>query len=157
MADKIINDEIVKTSNAAPQLSVETLLKMLVDSQKQNAEANRQLADAMLESRKPYIDPKVLQQKQTELEEKAKAVAITLAQRQYLKTNCSHLREIDNTSNIKWMEHSNGIVKGVCGNCFSEFDTRNPADFALIRGDAKASRNMGRAGQHSKTRLIGHA
>ena len=150
-------ENIEKTKFAAPTLSTDTLLKMLVDAQRDAAESNRKLAEAMLESRKPYVDPKVLAQKQAELEEKKKAVEIALAQKRYLRENCSHLREIDNTSNIKWMQHSNGIIKGVCGSCFSEFDTRNPNDFALIRGDAKAARNMGKAGQHTFTRRVGQA
>ena len=155
MADKI-NDEVIVKSNQPATLSVDVLLKMLVDSQKQNAEANTKLAEALLESRKPYVDPKVLAQKQAELEDMRRAVEVEIQTRRYKKLNCSHLREYDNKSNIKWMEHSNGIIKGVCGSCFSEFDTRNKEDFVLLRTDAKGISNMGRAGQHAQTRRIGH-
>jgi hypothetical protein len=157
MAEKNNDDHVVKSNLPAPQFTTEQLLAMLIASQKDNAESNKKLAEAILEGRKPYIDPKVLAAKQAELEERAKAVAIEANTRAFNKANCSHLRDIDNTSNIKWMEHSNGIILGVCGNCHSQFDARQPKDYALLRGDAKAARNMGRAGQHAQNRRIGHA
>lgn len=135
-------------------LSTEQLMKMLVDSQKAQADSNAKLAEALLESRKPYIDPKVLAQKQQELEEKRRAVALELRNRQARKQGCPHIRD-NGTPNIKWMEHSNGITKGVCGSCFSEFDTRNQADLLLLRRDIKSIRNMGRAGGHAKQNVIG--
>ena len=66
MADE--KDRIQKVDSPAA-LSNETLLKMLIDSQRQQAEAQKELAAALIESRKPYVDPKVLAQKQQELEE----------------------------------------------------------------------------------------
>jgi hypothetical protein len=44
------------------------------------------------------------------------------------------------------MEHSNGIILGVCGTCFSQFDaTHNAKDRALLQRDGTAKKNMGRA------------
>jgi hypothetical protein len=141
--------EIVKVNTPAG-LSTETLLKMLVDAQTQAAEANQQLAEALLESRKPYVDPAVLEQKRLAMEQRQKDVALELRKRVMTKAQCPHLRTNSDGSfgdklNIKWMEHSNGIIKGVCGTCFSEFDTRNPKDLDFLRKDGKAFKNMGHA------------
>jgi hypothetical protein len=151
MADE--KDRIQKVDSPAA-LSNETLLKMLIDSQRQQAEAQKELAAALIESRKPYVDPKVLAQKQQELEEKRKAIEIELRNRQARKAGCPHIRD-NGTPNIKWMEHSNGITKGVCGGCFSEFDTRNREDLQLLRRDIKSIKNMGRAGSHARIGTIG--
>ena len=151
MADE--KDRIPKVDSPAA-LSNETLLKMLIDSQRQQAEAQKELAEALIESRKPYVDPKVLAQKQQELEEKRKAIEIELRNRQARKAGCPHIRD-NGTPNIKWMEHSNGITKGVCGGCFSEFDTRNREDLQLLRRDIKSIKNMGRAGSHARIGTIG--
>ena len=135
-------------------LSTEMLLKMLIDVQKQAAESNKELAASILESRKPYVDPRVLEQKRLALEERQAEIRRELRRRQLTKQQCPHVRE-NGTSSINWMEHSNNIVKGVCGNCFSEFDTRNQADLQLLRTNPKAIKQMGRAGQHANNRQIG--
>jgi hypothetical protein len=139
-------DEVTKTPEAA--LSMDTVLKMLIDSQNQNAESNRLLAEALLESRKPYVDPNVLRQKELALEERRAEIKRTMAIRIATKSGCPHIRD-NGTSNIKWMQHSNNIVKGVCGSCFSEFDSRNKADMDLLRHDPKSIKSMGRAGNHA--------
>jgi hypothetical protein len=152
MADKDSN--IIKTDQPAG-FSNDQLLKMVVDGQKAQAESLRLLSDALIESRKPYVDPKIVAAKQAELEDMKRAVDLELRTRAIRKASCSHLREYDNRSNIKWMQHSNNIIKGVCGSCFSEFDTRNGADFNLLRGDQKGIANMGRAGVHAASHKIG--
>ena len=135
-------------------LSTEMLLKLLIDTQTQAAESNKQLADAILESRKPYVDPRVLEQKRIALEERQNEIRRELRRRIATKAQCPHVRD-NGTSSINWMEHSNNIVKGVCSNCFSEFDTRNQADLNLLRTNPKALKAMGRAGQHATNRYIG--
>ena len=138
--------------------SYEELLKMLADSQKANAEALKEMASALLESRKPYVDPKVLEQKAQALEERRKQILNEQRAKVATKRNCPHIREVNGTPNIKWMQHSNGIVLGVCGTCFSQFDaTRNAEDRELFRKDLKSMRNMGRAGEHAKRTEIAYA
>ena len=148
------NEKPVQKADSPAGYSNEQLLKMVLDGQKAQAESNKLLAEALIESRKPYVDPKVLAQKQQELEEKRKAIEIELRNRQARKAGCPHIRD-NGTPNIKWMEHSNGITKGVCGGCFSEFDTRNREDLQLLRRDIKSIRNMGRAGNHARIGTIG--
>lgn len=70
-----------------------------------------------------------------------------LKERVNRKKECSHRRD-NGTLNIKWMEHSHFQILGVCGQCFSQFDTRNPADNLFFQEDIKAQRNMGHAGMH---------
>jgi hypothetical protein len=70
---------------------------------------------------------------------------------------CKHLRHRrteNGLSNIKWMEHSNRIVKGVCGTCFAEFDTRKPEDLLLWQQDPRAAKNMGRAIDPNPPKLL---
>ena len=136
-------------------LTNDQLLKMLVDVQKEAANSNRLLAEALLESRKPYIDPAVLEAKRKAGEEREKEVAQTMRIKIATKAQCPHLRTNSDGSygdklNIKWMEHSQGIIKGVCGTCFSEFDTRNPKDVEVLRRDGKAMKNMGRARENTR-------
>ena len=136
-------------------LSTDQLLKMLVDAQKENAANQKLLAEALLESRKPYIDPAVLEAKRKAGEEREKEVAQTMRIKIATKAQCPHLRTNSDGSygdklNIKWMEHSQGIIKGVCGTCFSEFDTRNPKDVEFLRRDGKAMKNMGRARENTR-------
>jgi len=153
MSEEKNTSEIPKTKLPAG-LSVETLLQMLIQTQTQLAESQKQVADAILESRKPYVDPAVLEAKRQALEERRKQIQLELFQKQETKRQCPHTRvnsdSEGNTSfseipNIKWMEHSNGIILGVCGTCFSTFDSRNPKDRAFLAKDGKAIRNMGRA------------
>ena len=134
-------------------LSTEMLLKMLIDVQKQAAESNKELAASILESRKPYVDPRVLEQKRLALEERQNEIRRELRRRIATKQQCPHVRD-NGTSSINWMEHSNNIVKGCCSNCFSEFDTRNADDLKLLRSNPKAIKSMGRAGQHANNRAI---
>lgn len=140
--------DIKKVDTPAPALSTDMLLKLLIDAQNENAKNQKLLAEALLESRKPYVDPAVLEQKRIAAEERKEQVRITLLQRSETKRQCPHKRtNSDGTYgdklNIKWQEHSNGIIKGVCGTCFSEFDTREPKDLAFL--DGVSMKNMGRA------------
>jgi hypothetical protein len=139
---------ITRVDSPAP-LGVETLMKMLIESQAETAKANKALAEAIMESRKPYVDPKVLEQKRKDLEDRQKQIQQDQRIRAATKRICPHVRE-NGTQNIKWMEHSNGITMGVCGTCRSEFDTRNPEDLALLRRDLKSIKNMGRSGSHAR-------
>lgn len=149
------HDNVVKVNTPAPQLSTDQLLQLLVDTQRENSQNQKLLAEALLESRKPYVDPAVLEAKRQAGEEKRKAVAITILQRTETKKQCLHRRtNSDGTfgekMNIKWQEHSNGIVLGVCGTCQSPFDARNPEDLKFLRMDGVAIKNMGRARENTR-------
>ena len=136
---------IEKVSTPAPTFTNEQLIKLLIDQQRETAKAYEKLGEALLESRKPYVDPAVLKAKQLELEERRRQVALEWRKRVATKRQCRHMRTqaglngeltfIEGKYNIKWHEHSNGIVTGVCGTCFSQFDTRNPEDRKLAAAD----------------------
>ena len=136
-------------------LSNADLIKLVMDTQKQLADALKEQSEALRESRKPYVDPAVLAQKQKDLEQRQKDVALEMRKRVLTKAQCPHLRTNSDGSfgdklNIKWMEHSQGIIKGVCGTCFSEFDTRNPKDVVFLRRDGASMKNMGRARENTR-------
>jgi hypothetical protein len=143
----------VKRVETEATLSVNDLMKLLIQTQGELAKSQKELSEAILESRKPYVDPKVLAQKKQELEERRKQIERDQRIKIATKRICPHRRE-NGTLNVKWHEHSNGITKGMCGECFSEFDTRNPEDLALLRQDLKAIKNMGRAGGHARRGAI---
>lgn len=129
---------------------MEMLLQMFIEQQKETAKSNRELADSILEGRKPYVDPRVIEERKQRAADRKALVDMELRNRKNARLYCSHLNE-GGHSNIKWMQHSNGIILGVCGNCRSEFDaTRNREDALLLRANPKAIRNMGRAGEHAR-------
>ena len=143
-------DKIFSQVNApAPAISADMLVQMLLETQKQLAESQRELAASIRESRIPYVDPNVLKQKEMDNAERRAMVESTARQKAATKKVCPHTR-FNGTSNIKWHEHSNGITLGVCGTCFSVFDTRDQADLQILRGDLKSQQSMGRAGSHAR-------
>jgi hypothetical protein len=153
MSKEAQQEPSVQRANFPATMTMETLMAMFLENQKQLAEAQSKLAEAILEARKPYVDPKVLEAKRLAGEERRKEIELQMRIKVATKKRCPHIRE-NGTPNIKWMEHSNGITKGVCGQCFSEFDTRNPADLDILRRDLKSIKNMGRAGSHARRGTI---
>lgn len=154
MSNKEERDALQVPKTGTPALlTVEQLATMLLQTQQQLAESQGKLAEAILEARKPYVDPKVLEAKRQELEERRKMIEMDAAERAARKKICPHERE-NGTPNIKWQQHSNNIVLGVCGTCFSQFDARRPEDLALLRRDLKSQKNMGRAGAHAVRGLV---
>jgi hypothetical protein len=152
-----MSEETKKVAVSAPSLdglSNDMIIKLLLQTQIDAVAANKALADALLESRKPWVDPHVIEQKRIALEEQHEATRKEFERRKNAKTQCPHVRD-NGTSSINWMEHSNNIVKGVCSGCPSEFDARNPEDLKLLRANPKALKSMGRAGQHANNRFIG--
>lgn len=144
------NPSNVEQVNAPAGFTTDVLLKMLLDQQKETTKAYEKLGEALLESRKPYVDPAVLEAKKLALEERKKQVALEFRRRKLTKQQCLHRRTNSDGSyadklNIKWQQHSNGIILGVCGTCFSQFDARNPEDRKYLQLDGAAARNMGAA------------
>lgn len=140
---------IEKTNAPAPTLTYDMLLAVLKEQFKEAAADRKALADALKESRIPYIDPSVVAARKQAQEDRKELVDKVVRERKAAKIQCPHLNE-GGKSNIKWHEHSNGLVLGVCGFCRSEFDTRNPKDALLLRSDPKSIRNMARAGFHAR-------
>lgn len=141
---------VTKVNSEAPTVTFEQLAKLFLDSQKN-------LAEAIKESRIPYQSPAQIRDKENAIAERRKMIAIELNTRTSKRNGCPHVREND-TPNIKWMQHSNGITKGVCGTCgYDGFDTRNPEDAARLRRDLKSIKNMGRAGEHARKNYAGGA
>ena len=130
-------------------LSTEMLLKMLIDVQKQAAESNKELAASILESRKPYVDPRVLEQKRLALEERQAEIRRELRRRQLTKQQCPHIRE-NGTSNISWMEHSNNIVKGCLWRLLQRVRHSQPGRFEIAASEPKGHQVNGSCGTTRK-------
>ena len=94
---------------------------------------------------KPYLHPKLPPFKVND----GYTSTLILQERTARRKECTH-RRANGDLNIKWMEHSQHLTLGVCGQCVSQFDTRNPADAVLLAEDTKSQRNMGRAGAHAQ-------
>ena len=145
-----VEDENFITVPTPAPVTVEMLLKLLVDANREQAASNKALAEALLESRKPYVDPRVIQEREQRRKDREALVGLEIRKRAYAKKACAHLNE-GGKPNIKWMQHSNGIILGVCGNCQSQFDaTHNREDAQRLMQDPKSLRWMGRAGEHAK-------
>ena len=143
-------DNVEKVNTPAPAVSMDMLIQLFKEQAREAAADRKALAEAIRESKIPHVDPSVVAARKQAAEDRKALVEKVLRERQYAKVQCPHLNE-GGKSNIKWMEHSNGIVLGVCGFCRSEFDaTRNPEDAKLLRSDPKSIRNMGRAGTHAR-------
>ena len=65
--------------------------------------------------------------------------------------NCTHRRTPGDVlgSAIAWMEHSQGIVTGVCAHCPTQFDIRHEEHMELFRANPRAIRSLGHAGQYN--------
>ena len=144
-------NEVTVTKVAAPAgLTMEQLMQMFLEQQREAAAANKALAEAILESRKPYVDPRVIEEREQRRKDRKALVDQEMRSRNLAKRLCPHLNE-GGKSNIKWHQHSNGIILGVCGSCKSEFDaTHNREDAQFLRSDPKSIRNMARAGEHAR-------
>lgn len=143
---------IEKVNAPAPNVTTDQLLQMFLDQAKETAASNKALADALLASRVPYVDPEVIAARQQRNKDRKMLVDNELQNRLNAKKNCPHKHE-SGISNIKWQQHSNGIIMGVCGTCRSEFDARKPEERALLIADQNGLRKMGRAGDHANTRF----
>lgn len=142
-------DGIEQVNTPAP-MTMEQLMKLFLEQQKESAKANQALATAILDSKVPYIDPRYVAELEQRRKDRKQLVDLEMNKRAYAKKACLHLNE-GGKLNIKWMQHSNGIVLGVCGICQSQFDaTRNREDAKLLMQDPKSIKWMGRAGEHAK-------
>ena len=147
-----IDVNLIEKSSFPAGLTQEQLMKMFLDQMRETAASNKALAEALQASRKPYVDPTVVEARAQAARERKAMVDVELRNRVNAKKNCPHKNPGSNSWNIKWMQHSNGIILGVCGICKSEFDARKPEERAKLLEDQNALRKMGRAGDHSNTR-----
>lgn len=149
MTKEVETPNVTKVDSPA-SMTMEQLFKMFLDSQKEQAKANEKLAEALENNRKPYVDPRFVAEMEQRRKDRKELVDQEMKKRAIAKKVCPHVNE-GGKLNIKWHQHSNGIILGVCGTCQSQFDaTHNVQDASLFRSDLKAQRNMGRAGEHAR-------
>jgi len=141
--------EVTQVSTEAP-ITVDQLLRMMLEQNKETTKAYENLGKAIIESHKPYVDPRVIEARKQAALDRKMLIEGEINKRNGARRGCGHLNE-GGRYNIKWMQHSDGIILGVCGNCFTQFDaTHNVEDAKFFRADVKSQRNMGRAGEHAR-------
>lgn len=136
------------TAATLPKMTTEDLLgiiagmqQQLLESQKAQVAANQALAEAIIESKKPYVDPKKEinekmfreQAKETELRQKANI--------RYAQNMCEHIagcsplseqKDIAGRTSIIWHRTDVGADVGVCTVCQKIFRPGDP-DYAVWR------------------------
>lgn len=136
---------------------IATMQQQLVESQKQQAEANRLLAEAIIESTKPkapYVDPSKAINEETFRKQMDQIHQFEKANKAYAESNCSHIAGSNQLSDtpdlygrtaIAWHTGDVGQEFGlctVCGHLFRDID----ADFHIWR--SKKSINHQSASGH---------
>jgi hypothetical protein len=150
MADEV-KDQQTKQQTKQPEAQVVLTAKELVELMKGNTEA---LANAILEARKPYVDPK--QEENDELfrqQERDQQARIEQGKKQE-QAACEHIvgcnplsdsKHPSNLTSILWHRCDNSEDIGICTNCQRIFRTTDP-DYGEWRRK-KSYNKMSMAGQ----------
>lgn len=134
-------------------LGIEELQALISASVSEAVEqSSKVIAQALIESRKPYVDPrqeqnqKMMQDQQRELHDRIKAdIAAS-------RENCAHLQGSNALSEFQGQlgsfvvhQSDTGVAFGICTNCQKVIWSNNPADRQwFVR---KQANRMSRAGQ----------
>jgi hypothetical protein len=91
------------------------------------------LANAILESRKPYVDPRNEQNEEQMRQSSREQRKREIEQTKYSQDNCPHMQGSNALSDrrgdmsaIVMHKLDTGLVIGICTNCIKIFDARNP-------------------------------
>ena len=113
----------------------------LAESQRQQSEANRALADAIIESRKPYVDPRKKQNDEMFKEQERQIALRTKVNVTYAQSVCEHIagcsalseqKDIAGRTSFVWHRNDIGVDIGVCTVCQKILRPEDP-DYALWR------------------------
>lgn len=118
------------------------LFKQMNASSTQSAEVMAQtLANAVLEARKPYVDPRVEENDRVAREQTRQQMAMQKAAREEAQANCPHIAGCNSLSDrmdpsgltsIIWHRSDVGSENGVCTNCIRVFRPTDP-DYRVWR------------------------
>jgi hypothetical protein len=101
--------------------------------EQEKVELSKEALLSMIEElKKPYVDPKIVEQKERERREMREEWERNEELRKQREEACGHLRE-DNTSAIAWLTNSDGIRRGVCQRCNAVITPNNPRYLDLLR------------------------
>jgi hypothetical protein len=132
MADEVKDSQNQQKNMKQPDAQVVLTAKEFLELMKGQ---NESLANAILEARKPYVDPK--QEQNNELfraQEKAQQERIELSKKQY-QESCEHIvgcnplsdsKHPSNLTSIIWHRFDNGEDIGLCTNCQRVFRASDP-------------------------------
>jgi hypothetical protein len=118
---------MAEATSSAP-LTMAQMLSFFEKMMETNAKQTKEMiATIVSEIRKPPVDPVKEVQRAREKETKERGEKEYWEKKAARKKNCSHTRQ-NGTSNIAWARQSDGIERGVCPYCNSDF---TPADGEL--------------------------
>ena len=116
--------------NTKITMTAAELKAMIVDSQKETAKL---IADALIESKKPFIDPRVAENEamfrksSRELEERKRQMIIAD------QASCEHFQGSNQLSEktgdltaIAWHRYDDNVIRGICTNCLRLFVPTDP-------------------------------
>ncbi len=125
--------------NPNAPLTMAQMLSFFEKMMEKNATQTKEMiATIVSEIRKPPFDPVKEVQKKREHETKERGEKEFWEKKAARKKNCSHTRQ-NGTSNIAWATQSDGIERGVCPYCNSDF---TPEDGALYQQLRRMPRGM---------------
>ena len=144
----VVNKEVTLNIKDLQAIIAQAVAMASVEAGKASSET---LASAILESRKPYVDPRHAeneeQMRQSSRLQRAREQEYT----KYSQENCLHLQGSNalsdrhgDMSSIVMHKLDTGLVIGICTNCIKVFDARNPEDRKFFQ--MKSGNRMSAAG-----------
>lgn len=148
---------VVETSPEAPKpevltpLTTESLLQVILAMQKQQQDANAALVEAILDSKKPYVDPRKAendklfddQAKDIELRRKVNIrAAQDTCEHIAGSSNLSEQKDLYGRTSIVWHKGDVGQIFGLCTTCGRHWHQDDP-DFATWRAKRSFNKQSG--------------
>jgi hypothetical protein len=152
----------VHEAKAAPEvksgkisIGMDELQALISASVSQAVEASSKvIANALIESRKPYVDPRTEQNDKVMREQMREVHTRINAEIEYSRKHCAHLQGSNALSEFQGQLQSfvmhqldTGVVVGICTNCQKQIWSNDEADAQWF--SKKSANRMSRAGQRS--------
>jgi len=163
-AEAVAEPEVKEVKPAAAQtisLDLETLIKVIDTAVSRSAEASsKMLAEALTESRKPYVDPRDVENEKNMRDQMKKVKQRMDEEIKSSQRNCGHLQGSNALSNFtspfgltSIVQHvlDTGELIGICTNCLRIF-TPQDEDYGFWMRK-KSGNQMSQSGQRFSTRV----
>ena len=120
---------------------IATMQQQLIDGQRLQAEANKALAEAIIDSKKPYVDPRKKLNDEMFKDQERQIALRTKMNVQYAQSTCEHIagcsqlseqKDIAGRTSFVWHRNDIGVDIGVCTVCQKILRPEDP-DYALWR------------------------
>lgn len=136
-------------------LSVKELQQLIAAAVSQSQESSAKIiADALIEARKPYVDPRVEQNNQMMREQQKELHERIKRDIEASRENCPHMQGCNALSEVQGQlsafvmhQTDTGVVFGICTNCQKDIWSNKPEDRKFF--SMKSANKMSRAGQRT--------